>query len=84
MDCGVVFKIVARYLEAFSVKESLVRRGGCASVRGGGEGVLCESGGRREGCACVRGGGRRGGCACVRGEGRRGECACVRECMVPT
>ena len=29
---------------------------------------MCESGGRREGCACLRGGGRRGGCACVRGE----------------
>ena len=36
-----MFKIVARYLEAFSVKESLVRRGGCACVRGGGERRMC-------------------------------------------
>ena len=49
MDRGVVFKIVARYLEAFSVKESLVRRGGCACVRVEG----------REGCACVMSGGER-------------------------
>ena len=57
MDRGVVFKIVARYLEAFSVKESLVRRGGCACVRGGG---------RREegGCACERDGGERRVCMC--------------------
>ena len=43
-----MFKIVARYLEAFSVKESLVRRGGCARVRGGREGVRVrvEGGGK--------------------------------------
>ena len=40
MDRGVVFKIVARYLEAFSVKENLVRGGGK-----GGEGVCV--------CVCV-------------------------------
>ena len=41
MDRGVEFKIVARYLEAFSVKESLVRRGVCMC-----EGWREEGGGR--------------------------------------
>ena len=47
-----MFKIVARYLEAFSVKESLVRRGGCEEWREEGRVCMCEEW-REEGrCAC--------------------------------